>query len=334
VKILYRSVASLLCVFFFCSPAFSRSCDVEDNRYFYEAKEELERLGVLSGDFDALATQDTISRAETAALVIRMLRMEDASAGVSRKDIFFCDVEEEGQYTGDILVLKNMGYIQGNGDGTFCPNEPITYEQILKIFVCVLGYGDFMKVTSDAYPDLYIRRAQNLGLLYRTEGEIGAPVSTRTAVKLLYNMLCCRISYHSCFIPYETIAAYDIDTFEMARFYRGIFHLVNTRNKVLLTTTDFETAEAVVCDGFYGVELSFTEKGASRLFKATDKILQQEENILRLVNGNHYAAEIQISAPISSGKLEVMGNFSKKEAECLAEQIRQDIKWFEENPDN
>lgn len=72
-KILYRSVASLLCVFFFCSPAFSRSCDVEDNRYFYEAKEELERLGVLSGDFHALATQDTISRAETAALVIRML---------------------------------------------------------------------------------------------------------------------------------------------------------------------------------------------------------------------------------------------------------------------
>ena len=55
------------------------------------------------------------------------------------------------------------------------------------MLVCALGYGDNLKNVTDAYPDLYLRQAENLNLTFRANGIVGQPASRGTVAMLVYN---------------------------------------------------------------------------------------------------------------------------------------------------
>jgi hypothetical protein len=85
----------------------------------------------------------------------------------------FSDIEQENAIT----LAKAMGIISGNGDGTFSPDDMITYAQAVKMLVCA---AEVLMPNQEvrAYPEDYLKRAQELeiteGFSYHAEDIIKA----------------------------------------------------------------------------------------------------------------------------------------------------------------
>ncbi len=69
--------------------------------------------------------QDTITRAQYAAMVAVAL---DLPAGKSAK---FSDVAEDAWYADVVSAMADIGFLSGRGDGTFGPDETITYQEVV-----------------------------------------------------------------------------------------------------------------------------------------------------------------------------------------------------------
>lgn len=100
----------------------------------------------------------------------------------------FTDVTNAHWSYDDVEFLRNMGVISGYSDGTFKPDENITYEQCVKLVVAALGY-DFMAESYGGYPDGYMRTASQLKILKNAGGTVGAPATRQQIVIVLFNSL-------------------------------------------------------------------------------------------------------------------------------------------------
>ncbi|WP_339801139.1 S-layer homology domain-containing protein [Paenibacillus sp. FSL R5-0744] len=93
------------------------------------AKNEIETLAsrlILTGQStDNFAPQNSVSRAEFAAMLIRSLGL--AAANTTKT---FSDVSDLSWYAADAKAAAALGLVQGYEDGTFRPNAPITREQM------------------------------------------------------------------------------------------------------------------------------------------------------------------------------------------------------------
>ena len=119
--------------------------DVPDNSPYKEAIETLAMLDLLNGYEDGtFGPERTITRAEFAAVITRALGLEGVAAGASAMPIFNDMVNSNGGEhwgSGYIKIAYDREIIDGYGDGRFGPDDPVTYEQAVKMIVCTLGYG-------------------------------------------------------------------------------------------------------------------------------------------------------------------------------------------------
>lgn len=125
--------------------------------------EDVIRFGIMQGDengdmnFEALTT-----RAEMAQIVVN-------AAGLSGVDAAniptegFSDVGENHWAYNAIMLAQSVGYINGNGDGTFAPDDNVTYGQMLKMAVTLLGYEPIAEQRG-GYPEGYVAVAKQIGL--------------------------------------------------------------------------------------------------------------------------------------------------------------------------
>ena len=112
----------------------------------------LNTLGIINGYPDGTFKPDnTITRAEFAAIVARAFKLEDKPVTTE-----FTDVPSTHWATGNIGAAYAAGIINGYGDGTFGPEDPIKEEQAVKMVVAALGYSDDA-VAKGGYPMGYIK---------------------------------------------------------------------------------------------------------------------------------------------------------------------------------
>ena len=112
----------------------------------------LNSLGLINGYPDGTFKPDnTITRAEFAAIVSRAFKLEDKPVTTE-----FTDVPSTHWATGNIGAAYAAGIINGYGDGTFGPEDPIKEEQAVKMVVAALGYNDDA-VAKGGYPMGYIQ---------------------------------------------------------------------------------------------------------------------------------------------------------------------------------
>ena len=78
--------------------------------------------------------QDTITRAQFCSLVASALNLP---AGKSAK---FSDVAGDAWYAGAVSAMADMGFISGNGDGSFAPNSTITYQEMIAVLSRVAAW--------------------------------------------------------------------------------------------------------------------------------------------------------------------------------------------------
>lgn len=167
--------------------------DVGNTYDYYEEVSSLVALELLAGYEDgSFKPNATITRAEFSAVIARALGMSTFVTPTDLSSVFSDMTNEDGSYhwsSGFVSFAYKKEIILGMGDGTFCPDNPITYEQAVKMIVCTLGYGDSAE-DNGGWPNGYIQKGDELGI---TKDAIvsptNLPASRGMVAKLVYNAL-------------------------------------------------------------------------------------------------------------------------------------------------
>lgn len=167
--------------------AFAAPSDVVGTEY-EDAVERLSTLGVLTGYPDGtFKPNNTITRAEFSAAVVRILNLEPA-AKAAKGATSFTDVPATHWASGYVNIASKMGYVKGMGDGTFAPEAPITYEQAVTLVMRALGYEE-AAISRGGYPYGYLVVAHQEGLTDDVDGTQGLPAPRGLVAQLLDNAL-------------------------------------------------------------------------------------------------------------------------------------------------
>ena len=142
---------------FTANAAFS---DVEDSHPYKEAISTLSTLKVINGYEDGTFAPDKdISRAEFTKMIVYMLGLGNLTTPITTFD----DVPQTHWANANIKTAYDLEIINGFDDGLFRPDQPVTYEQALKMVVCTLGYQPYAEQMG-GYPNGYREQASILKL--------------------------------------------------------------------------------------------------------------------------------------------------------------------------
>ena len=186
-----KKVIALVCVFALAltTVAFGATySDVAEDSAYYEAVETLNKLGIVTGYEDGtFKPEDGVTRAEMAALIARIQGYgETAKAAASTG---FADVPASHWASGYIANAAGMGIINGYGDGNFGPEDPVLYEQAVKMVMATLGYTPFAE-KNGGYPTGYLAAAQRYNVsLAVANAAVGSEANRGTVAQLLENAL-------------------------------------------------------------------------------------------------------------------------------------------------
>ncbi len=166
--------------------SFAAYTDVAAGDDCEEAVTVLSALKILKGYEDgSFKPEATITRAEFATVVIRMLGLADTATGSSA---VFTDVADHWA-NGAIALAAQQGIVNGYGDGRFGPEDPVKYEEAIKMVVAALGYTP-MADANGGYPGGYQVVASQKGILAGISGaKAGQPASRGVVAQLAYNSL-------------------------------------------------------------------------------------------------------------------------------------------------
>ncbi len=171
-----------------CSYAAAFS-DVEATHSNYTAITTLADMGIINGYTDGTFKPDNaVTRAEMAKLISVLYGYDVATVAKSP----FTDVADDHWAVTFISTMKDVGIINGMGDGTFLPNNEVTYEQCLKMIVCALNWGEVaaQASTPDDWSLGYRQHATRLGITkYVSVESNSSPAPRGVVAQLLYNSL-------------------------------------------------------------------------------------------------------------------------------------------------
>lgn len=148
---------------------------------------DLTSLGIMTGDENgAMQLEQTVTRAEFAAIVIRLMGMEEI-APLSADEKRFADVPADFWAAGYINLLAGLHVIDGTGADTFDPDADITLEAVCKILVNILGYS-MPANEKGGFPTGYMMQAAEIGLM-KNVGQTQVPLTRGDVARLVYNAL-------------------------------------------------------------------------------------------------------------------------------------------------
>lgn len=186
-----KKVIALVCVFALTltTVAFGATySDVTEDSAYYEAVETLNKLNIITGYEDGtFRPEDGVTRAEMAALIARIQGYGETAAAPA--NTVFSDVPSSHWASGYIANASGMGIINGYGDGTFGPEDPVLYEQAVKMIMATLGYTPFAE-KNGGYPTGYLAAAQRYDVsLSVANAAVGQQANRGTIAQLLVNAL-------------------------------------------------------------------------------------------------------------------------------------------------
>lgn len=91
--------------------------------------------GILKGRENGLAENANTTRAETAALLVRLLGAQGKDTGLDQ----YTDVDPDKWYYPELAVAVELGIMKGTSDTTLSPNAPITREQVFTLLSRAFG---------------------------------------------------------------------------------------------------------------------------------------------------------------------------------------------------
>ncbi len=172
----------------FTTVAFASYPDVDTDADYAGAVELLSALKVLQGDENGNFNPDnTITRAEFAAVVCRALGLE-GSAASAKGATMFNDVAADHWASGYINLASQQGIVNGKGNGIFDPEGNVTYAEAVKMLVVAIGYEP-MAATKGGYPAGYLSVANSTKMTAGVAGASDAAALRSTVAMLTANAL-------------------------------------------------------------------------------------------------------------------------------------------------
>ena len=136
--------------------------DIPDGVIYQESVSRLNSLGIITGYSDGtFKPEEQLSRAQFAKIAVLSIGGENVSL-ISNSSSVFLDVDPNHWASGYINMAARENLIMGYGDGSFRPEEPITYAQAITIILKMLNYN--AEDIGGQWPYSYIERAGRLGL--------------------------------------------------------------------------------------------------------------------------------------------------------------------------
>lgn len=169
------------------------AADFEDviGTKYEEAVMILAPMGVIAGYNEGEAVlfkpEQVVTRAEMAAFIVRQLGLSTTAKAETK----FSDVPKDFWGSGSINIANSKNIIVGYGDGTFGPDDQVSFEAAVKMIVCALGYEVDAK-DNGGWPAGYIAIADKLDILDGVEDKLAdttAGCDRGTVALLLYNAL-------------------------------------------------------------------------------------------------------------------------------------------------
>lgn len=146
-------------------------------------------LEIMEGDGEGnFNPDDTLTRAEAAAIMVRLLGLEDDAR---QGETNFDDVPENHWASGYVNVAEANGIINGIGDYKFNPEGEVTYHQFVKMLVCLLRY-ELVAEANGAWAGggyLYVGSSRVTGFTKGVDGKADDVITRMTAARLVYNAL-------------------------------------------------------------------------------------------------------------------------------------------------
>ena len=187
-----KKVIALVAVFamIVSTVAFAQSfSDVAETDNYYEAIEMLSKLSILTGDDEDgdgvmdFRPGDTITRAEVAVIISRIQGINNAAQTATE----FTDVTADHWASGYVAQAAGQGIVNGYGDGKFGPEDPVLYEQAVKMLVETLGYAPFVN-DNGGYPSGHLTAASRYGVLDGVVGgSTGAEATRGQVAQMVFN---------------------------------------------------------------------------------------------------------------------------------------------------
>lgn len=125
---------------------------------------------------------ETVTREKLADMVAKTLQIEHIGGVV----IDFKDVTRESAYYDSIGIVAALGIVQGDGNGMFRPSDSVSYQEAVKVLVCLLGY-DSMAQSKGGYPMGYLTVGGEIGLL--GGGGSAQSFTAQNLYQMFYNAL-------------------------------------------------------------------------------------------------------------------------------------------------
>lgn len=121
-----------------------------------DAVATLTKLEVLSGYDDGTFKPDAlITRAEFAKIIAVISGREDFQGEPSQKNLF-SDVDSEHWALNYILYCAGLEIVNGYEDGTFKPNDNISFAEAVKMCLTVIGYNRLITNMGDNWYEPWI----------------------------------------------------------------------------------------------------------------------------------------------------------------------------------
>ena len=201
-KNLKKTLAVVLAFAMVLSMGFSAFAytDVTAGTKVAEAVSILSNLNIFTGFEDGtFKPNDTVTRAQMAAIICRTLGYEDqaqASTGTTN----FYDVAASHWASGYINVAESLQIVNGYGNGAFGPEDQVTYEQAIKMIVVALGY-ELDAQAKGGWSTGYLAVAAREGISKNSNGVVGSPAARGTIAVLVYNSLEVRLMDQKTWTP-------------------------------------------------------------------------------------------------------------------------------------
>lgn len=164
----FFSLFTVICILFtFMTGAYAEE-NVTSVTNATSSVDVLSALNIIQGYEDGSIGYDRdLTRAEAVKILVSTMgESYKTSAESVTTNSGFVDVDSVNHWAkGYISIGVSNGFINGMGDGTFHPDDKVTYAQMIKMIVNLLGY-ESQANANGGYPNGYIQIASKLGVNY------------------------------------------------------------------------------------------------------------------------------------------------------------------------